>query len=103
MDEDEQAEREMVAHQDSANKQIVERVVEELADATSAHMQFVSAHEGYAVILEELDELWEQVKHKRSERDLEAMAREAIQVAAMAMTFVRDVCWMHEIPTRDGS
>ena len=34
-------------------------VQEELARAQELHEPFNSAHEGYAVILEELDELWE--------------------------------------------
>lgn len=51
-----------------------------------------SAHEGYAVLLEEVDELWEHVKVKQGERDVHEMAYEAIQVAAMAIRFVVDVC-----------
>ena len=47
-------------------------------------------HEGYAVILEELDELWEEVKAKK--QDKARMREEAIQVAAMAARFVEDVC-----------
>ncbi len=53
---------------------------------------FHSAHEGYAVILEELDELWEQVRLKRSQRDVDQMRREAVQVGAMALRFLVDVC-----------
>ena len=51
-----------------------------------------SAHEAYAVLLEEVDELWEHVKTKQSKRDIPAMRREALQVAAMAVRFARDVC-----------
>lgn len=51
-----------------------------------------SAHEGYAVLLEELDELWEHVKTKQKNRDLHAMKREAIQIAAMAMRFAVECC-----------
>ncbi len=51
-----------------------------------------SAHEGYAVILEELDELWEHVKTNQKRRDLVAMRKEALQVAATAIRFVQDVC-----------
>ena len=62
----------------------------ELVRASKLHREFTSAHEGYAVILEELDELWDEVKKR--EPDIEKMRHEAIQVAAMAMRFVLNVC-----------
>ena len=49
-----------------------------------------SAHEGYAVLLEEVDELWDHVKTKR--RDISAMRKEAIQVAAVAVRFALEIC-----------
>lgn len=51
-----------------------------------------SAHEGYAVLLEEVDELWQHVKTNQAKRDLAAMRKEAVQVAAMAVRFVVEVC-----------
>lgn len=51
---------------------------------------FNSAHEGYAVLKEELDELWDAIKDKRASR--EDLAVEAIQVGAMAMRFLLDIC-----------
>lgn len=64
----------------------------ELNRARDAFPAFHSAHEGYAVILEELDELWREVRSKqltpgRNER----MRKEATQVAAMAMRFILDM------------
>lgn len=53
---------------------------------------FNSAHEGYAVLLEEMDELWEHVRLNQKKRDPLAMRKEAIQVAAMALRFAIDVC-----------
>ena len=53
---------------------------------------FNSAHEGYAVLAEEVDELWEHVKTNQKRRDLCAMRKEAIQVAAMAVRFAIEVC-----------
>ncbi len=52
---------------------------------------FNSAHEGYAVILEELDELWDEVKKKQAERSSETLKKEAVQVGAMAMRFLVDI------------
>lgn len=52
---------------------------------------FSCAHEGYAVILEELDELWDHVKTNQGKRDLDKMRKEAVQVAAMAIRFIVEV------------
>lgn len=57
--------------------------------ATKIHGRFNSAHEGYAVILEELDELWDEVKKR--EHDYKKMYNEAKQVAAMAIRFMDDL------------
>lgn len=51
---------------------------------------FNSPHEGYAVILEELDELWDEIKRKRMNK--EAVRKEAVQVAAMALRFLTNCC-----------
>ncbi len=69
---------------------VVQHVVTELDSALNRYAAMNSAHEGYAVILEELDELKEHVWRKQGTRDLEAMRKEAIQVAAMAMRFLVD-------------
>lgn len=62
-------------------------VLAELARAQESFGPFASAHEGYAVLLEEVDELWHEVKHGTTERQRE----EAVQVAAMALRFLVDV------------
>lgn len=64
----------------------------ELTDATLANDPMNSAHEGYAVLLEEVEELWDEIKKKPSKRSTEAMQEEATQVAAMAIRFMIDVC-----------
>lgn len=53
---------------------------------------FNSAHEAFAVLKEEVDELWDHVKVNQKRRDLGAMRKEAIQVAAMAIRFALEVC-----------
>jgi hypothetical protein len=66
-------------------------VADELELARDSHPPINSAHEGYSVILEELQEFWAQVKRKRSERDPDAMWAELVQVAAMAARTAEDV------------
>lgn len=64
----------------------------EIARADATWAPFASAHEGYAVLLEEVDELWDEIKKKQTERDPEKLRKEAIQVAAMAVRFITSVC-----------
>jgi NTP pyrophosphatase (non-canonical NTP hydrolase) len=44
---------------------------------------FHNQHEAYAVILEEIDELWDEIKKNQRNYDLEAQRKEAKQAAAM--------------------
>ena len=67
------------------------QVEAELIQAIGNWPPFNSAHEGFAVLKEEVDELWEHVKTNQKKRDLVAMRKEAIQVAAMAMRFALEV------------
>lgn len=71
---------------------ILEAVKIELERAEAKNGPFHSAHEAYAVMLEEVDELWDQVKKKRSNRDTVNMAEECIQIAASAVRFIVDIC-----------
>lgn len=66
-------------------------VQRELAAAKAKFPAMRSAHEGYAILLEEVDELWEEVR-KKQPQDKQAMRKEAIQVAAMALRFAEDIC-----------
>lgn len=71
----------------------------ELQGAMLRYPAFNSAHEGYAVLLEEVDELWTEVKKRPSARDVQAMRAEAVQVAAMALRFIIDCCEEGETST----
>jgi len=46
---------------------------------------FASLHEAYAVILEEVDEVWDITRQKRRERSELELRKEFIQIAAMAV------------------
>ena len=71
-------------------------VQEELRSAQANNPPFNSAHEGLAVIQEEYEELKAEVFLNPRERSVPRMYQEAIQVAAMAIRFMVDVC-----PTRE--
>lgn len=72
-----------------------------LEKAEAKHPPMRGPHEGYAVILEELDELWAEVK--RQDVDPVALRKEALHVAAMAVRFVKDVCAQPPDPEREES
>lgn len=59
----------------------------EIVKATKKFGPFPTPHHGYAVILEELDEAWQEIKHGPPERVREEM----VQVAAMAVRFLMDI------------
>jgi len=70
--------------------EVIAAVTAELLRARNKHAPMHGAHEGYAVILEELDELWSEVKAQIP--DIGRMRKEAIQIAAMGARFALDVC-----------
>lgn len=62
-------------------------VVQEMDRARERFGRFSSPHEAYGVLLEEVDELFDEIKGRAYNRDLRMVA-EAIQVAAVALRFV---------------
>ena len=50
-----------------------------------------SLHEGYAVLLEEVDELWSEVRLKKELRSKTAVLMELVQIAAMAQMTAEDM------------
>lgn len=67
-------------------------VMAEVRKAIDKYKPMNSCHEGYAVLDEEVDELWDEVKIKQGQRNMEKLTTEATQVAAMAMRFLVDLC-----------
>lgn len=57
------------------NKNLINKVLRELEEATSNYCNFNSPHEGYAIIKEELDELWIEIKKSPKNRNYELMER----------------------------
>ena len=63
-------------------------VQEEVERAGRLHPPMNSIHEGYAVMLEEVDEFWDEAKRKTPDR--EHLRHELVQVAAMAVRIIID-------------
>lgn len=70
--------------------QIFAQIQREIEGSRKNHGTFTGSHEGYAVLLEEVDELWSEIKKR--ERNFSAMEKECVQIAAMAIKFIEDVC-----------
>lgn len=81
--------RELVPVPPQPDKLLAE-LAEHLAKAERKHAPMRGEHEGWAVIYEELDELWDEVK--RETINPAALRKEAFHTAAMALRFVKDVC-----------
>lgn len=77
------------AETDAAIREVSNAVNKELDRALTLYGPMINKHQGYAIILEELDELWEEVKAKKCSS--ERMREECVQIAAMAMRFVVDL------------
>lgn len=70
------------------------RIYEEYLEACKQHPNFNSPHEAYAVIFEELDEVWDMIKGTRlpySNQNRDSMKNEVVAVGAMALRFMIDL------------
>ncbi len=70
---------------------VIAEVTNEVEAAQLVHPPMASHHEGYAVILEELDEYWDEVKKRPSKRVSASLREELRQVAAMAIRTMHDL------------
>lgn len=67
---------------------VAQEVVREIERARAKHPNTMrSGHEGYAILLEEVQEAWDEIKADR----LRLAKREMVQVAAMAISFIVEV------------
>ena len=64
---------------------IPQRILAEMTAAYANHGSFRSAHEAYGVIAEEVAEFFDEVRKR--DRDIPALVRELIQIAACAQRF----------------
>lgn len=66
-------------------------VADELTKARALHADMTNCHEAFAVIYEELDEFWEEVRKKSRLRTDAAMLKELVQTAAMCQRAAEDL------------
>jgi NTP pyrophosphatase (non-canonical NTP hydrolase) len=63
----------------------------ELERAEQGHPPMNSLHEAWAVIKEEVDELWDECRKKRQDRKPEEVRTELLQIATMCWRASRDL------------
>jgi ribosomal protein L11 len=83
--------KQVVNHEAVKENEAIRAVTIELAWARSHFLEMITPHEGYAIIKEELDELWDEIKKKEGTRSNKILRHEAMQVAAMAIRFMTDL------------
>jgi len=69
---------------------IVRDILDELDRADESYEPINSIHEGYAVILDELDAFWQEVRRPTRNGDVQQMRTELIRTAAMCVRTIRD-------------
>ena len=83
-------------YRDEQEGVVFQDVLKELHKARDGHRRYNSVHEAYAVLLEEVDEFWDEVKKRRNLRDPNKMRAELVQVAAVAIRAIVDLCFQDE-------
>lgn len=73
-------------------RKAADAAIKEAEGAALRWPAYNSAHEGLGVIFEEFEELKAHVWTRQPNRDLTAMRKEAIQLAATAIRFAADCC-----------
>ncbi len=69
-------------------RSILKDIEAEMISSEARFGGYYSAHHGWGVLQEELDELWDHIKSNQKTRDLDAMRKEAIQVASCAARII---------------
>ena len=64
----------------------------EFIRASDLYPNFHSNHEAYAVIKEEVDELWDEIKRSKELKGNNNIAKELIQIGAMVVRYLDNIC-----------
>ncbi len=74
---------------------VIKDFLDEIDKGVKKFGNYRSYHEAYAVIKEEFDELWDELKVRSENRSLENVYSEAIQVAATAYRLAEEIHLEH--------
>lgn len=75
----------------SREELILSEMMKEYKRATTEYSPFASHHEGWAVIKEQLDEVWDEIKKKRGTKSTEKITKEVLHVGAMSLRFLMEL------------
>ncbi|MCE7734045.1 MAG: hypothetical protein GPJ54_04145 [Candidatus Heimdallarchaeota archaeon] len=93
MRELEQLVDQLIADHPKEMKERIDHILQEMKfeylEARVTHKGLHSYHEGYAVLKEEIEELWDEIKKRQPDND--KLFKEAIQVGAMALAFIYEL------------
>lgn len=74
------------------SKESLKAIEIEFLRASDLYPGFHSNHEGYAVIKEEVDELWDEIKRSKDTKGNERIQHELIQIGAMVLRYLDNLC-----------
>ena len=81
----------MIYPQEAEKPSFADAVAAEVQRARSLHGDYNSLHEGYAVLMEKVEEFWEEVRKKSAKRKLADAYKELTHVAAVAQRIAEGV------------
>jgi len=70
----------------------LKKIEEEFYRASELYPDLHSNHEGYAVIKEEVDELWDAIKASKDTKGNNLIRHELIQIGAMVVRYLNNLC-----------
>ncbi len=73
-------------------KKSLELIESEYIRASGLYPDFHSNHEAYAVIKEEVDELWDAIKKEKNVKGNDQIRHELIQIGAMVVKYLDNLC-----------
>lgn len=80
----------------------VQQVLREAAAADQRHSVINSLHQGFGILMEEVDEFWDWVRARSEDRDPVAMQAELVQIAATALRVAALIDRKHQINHTHG-